>query len=192
MKKIALVGMIVTLAGLASCKEKKSKLSGEMYKEYGRFDLNRDSILDDLEIKKYSEYMADSIIKVATVNLDKQNDQPLFKDSIQIIKKYTSDPNSAGGVDLSIIWKNKSKRTIKYATFEVSAINAVNDEVYSEIRSYEGAKYVKVTGPIKPNQTEGYGTYWECLWYNSTIHKCKIRSVELEYMDGPVAKFSFD
>jgi hypothetical protein len=48
-----------------------------------------------------------------------------YRDSIQIVKKYTSEPNSAGGVDLNIIWKNKSKRTVKYARFEVSAINAV-------------------------------------------------------------------
>jgi hypothetical protein len=113
-----------------------------------------------------------------------------YRDSIQIVKKYTSEPNSAGGVDLNIIWKNKSKRTVKYARFEVSAINAVNDEVYSEISVYDGAKYVKVTGPIKSNQTEGYGTYWECVWYNSTIQKCKIRSVELEYMDGSKIKFT--
>jgi hypothetical protein len=107
-----------------------------------------------------------------------------FKDSIQIIKKYTSEPNSAGGVDLNIIWKNKTKRTIKYARFEVSAINAVNDEVFSDIGLYDGSKYVQVTGPVKPNTVNGYGTYWDCLWYNSTIKKCLIRSVELEFMDG--------
>ena len=113
-----------------------------------------------------------------------------YRDSIQIIKKYTSEPNSAGGVDLNIIWKNKSKRTVKYARFEVSAINAVNDEVYSEISVYDSPIYVKVTGPIKPNQTEGYDTYWDCVWYNSTIQKCKIRSVELEYMDGSKIKYT--
>jgi hypothetical protein len=113
-----------------------------------------------------------------------------YKDSIQIIKKYTSDPNSAGGVDLNIVWKNKSKRTIKYVRFEVSAINAVDDEVYSEISVYDSPIYVKVTGPIKPNQVYGYDTYWECAWYNSTIRKCKIRSVELVYMDGSKIEFT--
>ena len=113
-----------------------------------------------------------------------------YKDSIQIIKKYTSDPNSAGGVDLKIIWKNKSKRTIKYARFEVSAINAVDDEVYSEVEVYNTPKYAEVTGPIKPNQVHGYDTYWNCFWYNGTIQKCKIRSVELEYMDGSKIEFT--
>lgn len=113
-----------------------------------------------------------------------------YRDSIQIIKKYTSDPNSAGGVDLNIIWKNKSKRTVKYARFKVSAINAVNDEVYSEISVYDSPKWVTVTGPIKPNQVDGYGTYWSCVWYNHTIQKCKIRSIELEYMDGSKIDFT--
>jgi len=113
-----------------------------------------------------------------------------YKDSIQIIKKYTSEPNSAGGVDLNIIWKNKSKRIIKYVRFGVSAINSVNDEVYSEISVYDSPQYLKVTGPIKPNQTYGYGTYWDCVWYNNSIRKCKIRSVEIQYMDDSKIEFT--
>lgn len=127
------------------------------------------------------------IIETITPKIDSTE---FYKDSIQIIKKYTSDPNSAGGVDLNIIWKNKSKRTIKYARFKVSAINAVDDEVYSEISVYDGPKWVTVTGPVKPNQVDGYGTYWSCVWYNHTIQKCKIRSVELEYMDGSKIEFT--
>ena len=199
MKKITLVSGILFLSILPSCTksfkedhDKKTKMSKEMYKEYGKFDLDGDSSLNDIEIKKYSEYKADSIVNAAMNGSSNENVQTIFKDSIQVIKKYTSEPNSAGGVDLNIIWKNKSKRTVKYATFEVSAINAVNDEVFSEIGVYNSPKYVKVTGPVKPNQVNGYGTYWECLWYNFTIQKCKIRSVELEYMDGTIAKVLFD
>jgi hypothetical protein len=126
---------------------------------------------------------------VTDINKPKIDSSKYYQDSIQIITKYTSEPNSVGGVDLNIVWKNKSKRVIKYASFSVSAINAVNDEVYSDIGNYNAPKYVTVTGPIKPNQTYGYNTYWDCLWYNSTIRKCKIRSVELEYMDGSKIKF---
>jgi hypothetical protein len=113
-----------------------------------------------------------------------------YRDSIQIIKSYVSEPNSAGGVDLNIIWKNTSKRVVKYARFEVSAVNAVGDEVYSEISLYDGSKWAKVTGPVNPNKVNGYGTYWECMWYNSTIKKCIVRSVELEYMDGSTIEFT--
>jgi carboxypeptidase C (cathepsin A) len=118
----------------------------------------------------------DSLI-TATLEQKKQS----LKDSIQIIKAYTSTPNSVGGVDLTIVWKNKTKRVIKYANFRVSAINAVGDEVRSEISHYGTAV---VTGPIKPNSVYGYGKYWDCMWYNSTIVKCDITSVELEFMDG--------
>ena len=104
-----------------------------------------------------------------------------LKDSIQIIKAYTSTPNSAGGVDLNIVWKNKTKRIVKYANFRVSAINAVGDEVYSELTHHGTAV---VTGPIKPGSVNGYVTYWDCMWYNSQIRKCKVTSVELEFFDG--------
>ena len=112
-----------------------------------------------------------------------------YKDSIQIIKKYVSEPNSAGGVDLNIIWKNKTNRVIKYARFEVAAINAVNDEVYSDISIYSVTEWARVTGPIKPNQVYGYGTHWSCMWYNHTIKRCKIKSVKLEFMDGGEVEF---
>jgi uncharacterized protein YjhX (UPF0386 family) len=118
----------------------------------------------------------DSLI-AATIEQKKQS----LKDSVQIIKAYTSNPNSVGGVDLTIVWKNKTKRVVKYANFRVSAINAVGDEVRSEIAHYGTAV---VTGPIKPNSVYGYGKYWPCMWYNSTIKKCVIKSVELEFFDG--------
>jgi hypothetical protein len=152
-------------------------------------------IMSNIQDKSLTSKPKSQIVKTTDtvkfqMSLEPVDSSKYYRDSIQIIKKYTSEPNSAGGVDLNIIWKNKSKRTVKYARFEVSAINAVNDEVYSEISVYDSPIYVKVTGPIKPNQTEGYDTYWDCVWYNSTIQKCKIRSVELEYMDGSKIKFT--
>jgi hypothetical protein len=129
-----------------------------------------------IEQQEKLEKQRDSLINEALVKAKES-----LKDSIQIIKSYTSTPNSVGGVDLNIVWKNKTKRVVKYANFRVSAINAVGDEVYSEI----GRSGVAVsTGPIKPGGIDGYDTQWSCMWYNSTIKKCVIRSVELEFMDG--------
>ena len=139
----------------------------------------------DKEMEMMEKMKADSIKNVQ----DSLKLIEAYKDSIQIIKKYVSEPNSAGGVDLNIIWKNKTNRVIKYARFEVGAINAVNDEVYSEISIYPGSQWVKVTGPVKPNQVDGYGTYWSCVWYNHTIKRCKIKSVKLEFMDGGEVEF---
>ena len=142
-------------------------------------DNKYNKIVDKSKVEAHQK-ITDSLQKVQ----DSLKIVDTYKDSILIIKSYTSEPNSAGGVDLNIIWKNKSKRVVKYARFKVSAINAVNDEVYSDIDYNNLPTYVNVTGPIKPNQVNGYGTYWDCVWYNSTIKRCIIRSVELEYMDG--------
>jgi hypothetical protein len=139
----------------------------------------------DKEMEMMNKMRADSIQNVQ----DSLKLIEAYKDSIQIIKKYVSEPNSAGGVDLNIIWKNKTKRVIKYARFKVSAINDVNDEVYSTISIYPGTEWVKVTGPVKPNQVDGYGTYWSCVWYNHTIKRCKIETVRLEFMDGSEIEF---
>lgn len=107
-----------------------------------------------------------------------------FKNSIKIIKYYTSKPNSAGGVDCNVIWKNLSKKTVKYAKFTVIPYNAVNDFVKGKHDYGDGSHILGVTGPIKPNQTYGHEHHWECIWYNSTIDYMKIFGIEIEYTDG--------
>jgi hypothetical protein len=108
-----------------------------------------------------------------------------FKNSIEFVKYYTSKPNTAGGVDCNIIWKNLSEKTVKYAKFTVAPYNEVNDRVRSEHDySGNGEKVVKVTGPVKSKQVNGNGTYWDCLWYNWSIDYMLITAVEIEYVDG--------
>lgn len=107
----------------------------------------------------------------------------LLKNTIKIKKAYLSSPNSAGGVDAHLIWKNVSKKTIKYLNWEGYPINAVGDPVSCEVRrTIEGGG--KVTGPIKPGTTYGYGTYWDCLWYNYSAKKLVLTGIYIEYMDG--------
>lgn len=104
------------------------------------------------------------------------------KKYVKIIKYYTTEPNSAGGVSCDIIWKNISNQTIKYIIFTVTPYNAVEDPVESEI-GRESTRSVRGTGPFKPGKTYGYGTEWDNLWYNSTIKKMKIESVDVEFMN---------
>ena len=114
-----------------------------------------------------------------------------FKNSIEIIKYYTSSPNSAGGVDCNIIWKNLSEKTVKYARFTVVPYNKVNDRVKGKYDYNDnGEKVVKVTGPVKSKQIDGYGTYWDCLWYNWTIDYMLITGIEIEYLDGSIISTS--
>ncbi len=102
---------------------------------------------------------------------------------------YTSSPNSAGGVDLTIVYKNISDRTIKYAIFRVEAFNRVDDPVRCEIRNdkYFGGRD---TGPIEPSKFSGIGKAWTNAWYNNSITYAKIDRVTIIYMDNQEEDFS--
>lgn len=108
---------------------------------------------------------------------------------ISVSKVHASKPNSAGGVDVSIEWKNKSDKTIKYAYFTVLPYNAVDDVVRCKIRNYQACT-VAVTGPIKPGASHGADGLWECVWYNSTITWARLGAIEIEYMDGTKEAFA--
>lgn len=62
---------------------------------------------------------------------------------------YPSRPNYAGGVDLSIVWKNTSSKVVKYGNFEVVPYNAVGDIVSFEI-TMEASFHGRLTGPVNP------------------------------------------
>ncbi len=142
---------------------------------------------DNLKAKADSIATHDSIYNELKkiVEQEKNEDADKIASSIFIIKYFTSRPNSAGGVDANIIWKNKSDKTIKYARFTIAPYNAVEDMVSSEIGN-ETDKIVRVTGPIKPGAIYGYDTTWECIWYNSSITHMQITGIELEFMDGTI------
>lgn len=127
--------------------------------------------------------------RVRLDSIRKANRIDQVKHSVKIIKAYLSSPNSAGGVDAHLVWKNVSKKTIKYLTWSGYPINAVGDAVECEIRgvSESGGK---VTGPIKPGTTYGYGYYWECLWYNYSAKKLVLTGIDIEYIDGSTMRIN--
>lgn len=109
---------------------------------------------------------------------------PTYEETKKIISVnsvHTSTPNSADGVDITVKFTNKSNKTIKYITFTVVPYNAVNDVVSCEIRGRTTAN-LQVTGPIIKD--EDNQANFENVWYNSTIKKCEIESVKIDYMDG--------
>ena len=156
---------------IVSCNQNSSNET-----QTNQFDELRQKQIED-SLKVVREKQIEDSLKVVELET--------FKNSIEIIKYYTSKPNSAGGVDCNIIWKNLSEKTVKYARFTVVPYNEVNDRVKGE-HDYNGngEKTVEVTGPIKSKQTGGYGTYWDCLWYNWTIDYMLIIGIEIEYLDG--------
>jgi predicted nucleic-acid-binding Zn-ribbon protein len=106
-----------------------------------------------------------------------------IKGLIRVKNVYTSNPNSAGGVDLHIIWQNLSPKVIKYISFTVVPYNAVNDIVQCTIRD-ESTFTGQVTGPVYSGEWRGESTYWECPWYNNTIRRAELIGVSITYMDG--------
>ena len=108
-----------------------------------------------------------------------------LKSIVRLTKLKAGTPNSVGGVDLFIGFKNLSDKTIKYITFEVAPYNAVGDMVYCEIRDtaiFRG----QATGPYAKGEglAGNSSEYWSCAWYNSTIKSVELRSIDIEYMDG--------
>lgn len=118
--------------------------------------------------------------------LDARADQlsPPPQPPIRIRSLWTSRPNSAGGVDLHLVWQNTGSKTVKYARFDLIPYNAVDDVVEDEIRG-QSEVTAEVTGPVRPGAVSGGdGWYWESVWYNSTIVRAELTRVRLEYMDG--------
>lgn len=129
----------------------------------------------------------DSVQQANADSIKKANRLELLKHSVRITTARLSSPNSAGGVDAIVYYKNLSDKTIKYFCWEGYAKNAVGDIVESEIGGREIFRG-KDTGPIKPRKTGG--GYWDCIIYNSTAKKLILTEVVIEYMDGTELKIS--
>lgn len=127
----------------------------------------------------------DSVQQASADSIKKANRIELLKKTVCITTARLSSPNSAGGVDAIVFYKNLSDKTIKYFYWEGYAKNAVGDIVESEIGGRELFRG-KDTGPIKPRKTGG--GCWDCIIYNSTARKLIITEVAIEYMDGTELK----
>ena len=135
---------------------------------------SKDSMLAQVYLDSYNNAKADE--QTETDSID-------YKKYIQLLKAWTSEPNSAGGIDLYIKWKNVSDKTVKYAYFECDLYNAVDDRVSCDIRNHYTFRG-KITGPISPGTIYGDNTLWETAWYNNSGKYPKVIEIELEYMDG--------
>lgn len=113
------------------------------------------------------------------------------KEIIRIKSIATSEPNIAGGVDLSIDWINMSDRVIKYITFTAYPINAVGDIVECTIRTQNKGQFKgQETGPINKGEGSKKDYVFANAWYNNTIVKAFLMQVDIEYMDGSKASLS--
>ena len=99
----------------------------------------------------------------------------------KVTKVFVNTPDSVGGVDVQIRFRNHSGKVIKYAYFTLSAINRVGDVVLSDIEGQNDC-IMQSTGPY--HQGEICDSHWENVWYNNSISDMRIDKVKLEYMDG--------
>ena len=145
------------------------------------------------DVKEYynnDKEILDLSSEMETLQINKENEEEEKQkieevmSSIKVTKIWTASPNSAGGVDLYINWKNVSNKVIKYAYFTVVPYNSVNDIVNCTIRHYSSFT-AQDEGPYSKGQgTSGTGYYWENAWYNYSIRSAKLTSVRIIYMDG--------
>lgn len=144
----------------------------------------QDFYLDDKEVQDLLAKLRELRQKqIKKENEDKKIQQ--IKSSIKVTKVWTDTPNSAGGVDLYINWKNLSRNVVKYAYFTVVPYNSVNDMVTCTIRHYSRFTAQADNGPYKKGEgTMGTYYYWENAWYNYSIKKVELKEVKLIYMDG--------
>ena len=103
---------------------------------------------------------------------------------------WSNSPDSAGGVSVRLWFTNNTEKTIKYATFMVTPLNAVDDVVSCDV-SGKTEVSLKFTGPLKPKLMYRNAS-WGQVWYNHSITAAFMSSVYLEYMDGTSEKLSAD
>ena len=137
----------------------------------------RDSLL--LVTKKQEEERAQKLYKEW---YDKQpaSTQKAAK-VITITNSELEYPNSAGGCDYSFYYINNSNKTIKYLYVNGVVYNAVNDQVYCDVR-HSSTFSGKDTGPITQGSSGGGG--WSNIIYNYSARTLKLTSVTISYMDG--------
>ncbi len=161
--------VVCVIWGISKCSSSPDTKQMENIEDWSSDTLLTDFSSDTLEISSQPAKV-DTAARIETL-----------KHTVKIKSAYLSSPNSAGGVDAIVYYTNKSKKTIKYLTWEGCAINAVGDMVACDIRNtyyFRG----KDTGPVKPGKTSGGN--WDCAWYNWTAKKLKLNQIDIEYMDG--------
>lgn len=175
-------------------KELKEKLSLCIRIRDSVFYAKSDSINHVIDRFSYLEAnrqtIIDSVISLIqdSINIDYQkwynNQTNEVKEALRFINKLRVDnlvPNSAGGCDFYLKYRNSSPKTIKYLFWYGKVYNAVGDPVSCTIRGTSSVSG-KETGPIEPDE-DGGGT-WDCIIYNYSARFVRLSKITITYMDG--------
>lgn len=106
---------------------------------------------------------------------------------LRINNSELSGPNSAGGCDYKLYFRNVSKKTIKYLDWYGTAYNAVDDPCSCEIR---GTSFCsgQCVGPIFAGDDRW--SSWSCVIYNYSAETIKLDHIRIEYLDGTSVSLS--
>ena len=176
MKKLVLAIIMATI-GFSSCTQYLERKAEEQRIQDSIIQARRDSIRE-AELRK--ERIQDSIRHVQDSIREAEHIYELTH-SIKITSAWLDRPNSAGGCDANVYYKNMSDKTIKYLYWEGYPMNAVGDRVGCDIRGFQTFRG-KDTGPVKPGHSGG--GCWSCAWYNYSARKLVLTSIDITYMDG--------
>lgn len=99
----------------------------------------------------------------------------VLKARIFDVSEYTE------GTGFSASIYNSSKKTIKYVTFGVVGLNAVNDPVRDRLR---GGTVVSLRGigPVEPGGTGSWSK--DYMWMTDVVESYRLAEIRLEYTDG--------
>ena len=182
MKNIINILTLVVLFVMTSCQpsgesETQSKLSGELYMKYGKWDLNKDSILDDYERAMYAEDVTDSMINQSKENLYIKLAKNAEENSkVEIIKvSITHNEYSTKWDNIKVTFKNNSNKTIKAIRFRWYDIKNSFDEQLDI--HYGGGDMEENVGPNQKTSGE-----WET--YEDRITSAKAYVSKIIYTDG--------
>lgn len=109
----------------------------------------------------------------------------LSSDVLKGLKVAPKSPNSVGGVDVDVTFRNISQRTLKYVHISADPINAVGDVVESSIGNKTTA-HLKVTGPVGAGKESR--AVFNTVWYNQTIRRVQVNAIEVEFTDGTTGR----
>ena len=83
--------------------------------------------------------------------------------------------------DFKIEILNPTNKIVKYLWFNISAYDAVDGLLFNSGKSIVSLKGI---GPIGSNEISSYA--FDKVFYSPVIHKMKIRSIKIQYMDGSI------
>ena len=111
----------------------------------------------------------------------KYSEMDAANNNILTIEQFELDVNSAGGVEPSITFTNRTDKQIAYIYFTVKFYDRMGSPAYCSIWKTH-TKRLQLTGPINPGEQDTRS--WEPAIYNSSTAVIRPLTIEIEFTDG--------